>query len=131
MYRAKLAEQQIAVAGIASDIVSNLDINEILQTIMEKTLELLHCQEGSIALYDSVTNELEFRYAKGKELLTRLKIGKGLTGTSALSKKPVRVGDVTKDDRYVAHVKGTLSELDIPLLVGNDLVGVLNIESQG
>lgn len=129
IHRAKLANQQSAVTQIARDVVSNLDIGKILQTILDRTLALLHCQVGSIALYDSSADELELRYAKGKELLRRIKPGNGLVGTAAYTKKPVRIGDVTKDKRYIAVVPSTQSELDVPLLVGEDLVGVLNIES--
>lgn len=129
VHRAQFADQQIAVAEIARNIASNLDIDLILQTILEKSLELLHCQEGSIALYDAATEELEFRYAIGKQNWRRIKPEQGLTGAAAFTRKPVRIGDVTKDERYLAHVKGTQSELDIPLLVGDELVGVLNIES--
>jgi GAF domain-containing protein len=129
VHRTKLAEQQVAVTEIARDIVSNLEIDKILQTILERTLELLHCTEGSIALYDPEENELEFRYAIGKNLLRRIKPGKGLVGAAASTQKPVRIGDVTKDKRYVPIVPSTQSELDVPLLIGEDLVGVLNIES--
>jgi GAF domain-containing protein len=129
VHRVQLAVQQIAVAEIARDIVSNLNIDTILQIILAKSLELLRCPVGSIALYDDTTQELEFRYAIGKQKLRKIGQQQGLMGVAAFSKQPVRVGDVTKDERYSAHVKSTLSELDVPLLIGNDLVGVLNLES--
>jgi GAF domain-containing protein len=130
VHRAQLAERQITVTKIANDILRNLDVDHILQTILDQTLKLLNCREGSIALYDDATEELVLSYAIGKQQWTRISLQQGLMGATAVSKKPVRVGDVTKDKRYLKQVNETLSELDVPLLVGDDLIGVLNIESQ-
>ncbi|MFH1636459.1 MAG: GAF domain-containing protein [Chloroflexota bacterium] len=129
IYRANLSYQRDAVTKIAQTIASSLDSDEILQFILDQSLQLLHGQEGLIALFDRQTDELVFQYAKGKQQWTRISINEGLMGAAARSKEPVRVGDVTQDTRYKAHVSNTRSELDVPLLVGDELVGVLNMES--
>jgi len=50
-------------------------------------------------------------------------------GAAAQERRAVRVGDVTQDERYIQHVAETHSELDVPMLIGKRLVGVLNAES--
>jgi len=129
VYRAELLDQRAAVTEIAREISSKVELDELLQTILEQSLRLLKCRQGSIALFDKHTNELVFQYAMGKQRWTRLRLGEGLMGTCARLSEPVRVGDVAKDSRYVRHVEETRSELDVPMLMGDELVGVLNAES--
>ena len=129
IYRAGLLEQRAAVTEIARYITSELDRDALLQKILGRSLRLLDCGVGSIALLDKATGELKFQYAMGKKIGIRVPVDKGLMSAAAQSRQPMRVGDVTKDNRHVAHVAETRSELDVPLLVGDELVGVLNVES--
>jgi diguanylate cyclase (GGDEF)-like protein len=55
--------------------------------------------------------------------------GKGLTVAAYQSGQPIYVPDVTKDQRFFRGAKETLCELDIPLKVGDRVIGVLNLES--
>lgn len=125
----RLFEQHRALQDIARDITSILDKDELLQKILARSLELLGCEIGSIALLNKATNQLEFQYAVGKKRYLSIPFGRGLIGTAAATRKPVRVGDVTKDSRHIKHVAETRSELDVPMLIGEELVGVLNAES--
>jgi GAF domain-containing protein/anti-sigma regulatory factor (Ser/Thr protein kinase) len=129
IYRTELLDQRAAVTEIAREITSKLDRDELIQTILEQSLRLLKCEDGSIALVDRSTGELVFQYATGRHQRERLRPGEGLTGAAVQLRKLVRVGDVTKDPRYSKHMEETRSELDVPLLVGDELVGVLNVES--
>src|SRR5207245_1796317 len=60
----------------------------------------------------------------------RVPIGTGLIGTAAKEKRPVYVPDVTKDPRYLPCSKKTASELAIPLMVRDEVVGVLDCQSE-
>jgi sigma-B regulation protein RsbU (phosphoserine phosphatase) len=60
---------------------------------------------------------------------TRIKLGQGLTGTAAVTKEPILVGDVRKDPRYLALIPETRSELVVPLLHKDRVVGVFDLES--
>ncbi|MBN1873933.1 MAG: GAF domain-containing protein [Anaerolineae bacterium] len=125
----RLLEQRQTLQEIARDITSILAKDELLQKILEHSLELLGSQAGSICLLDERGEKLEFQYAIGKERLLSVPFGAGLIGTAAELRAPVRVGDVTRDPRYIKHVAETRSELDVPLLIGKELIGVLNIEN--
>jgi len=57
-------------------------------------------------------------------------IGSGITGWSAAHQRILRVDDVTKDPRYIQISANTRSELAIPLVFRNELLGVLNVESE-
>jgi diguanylate cyclase (GGDEF)-like protein len=53
----------------------------------------------------------------------------GITGLAAHKKKVVIVNDSSKDSRYIKGVVGAKSEMAIPIIVNNKVVGVLNFES--
>jgi GAF domain-containing protein len=56
-------------------------------------------------------------------------IGHGVTGHVALTAQPSRVADVSLDPRYLAAEHGMQSELCVPLISGEQVLGVINIES--
>ncbi len=53
----------------------------------------------------------------------------GISGASVLKKRPVYAPDVTQDPRYICAAQSTRSELAIPLMVGDEVVGVLDCQS--
>ena len=53
----------------------------------------------------------------------------GITGTVAAQGRPVRVGDVVEDPRFIDLGPTTRSELCVPLKVGERVIGVVNAES--
>ena len=58
-----------------------------------------------------------------------LGFGEGITGAAAAKKQPVYAPDVSRDSRYVCSAKSTRSELAIPLMVRDEVVGVLDCQS--
>jgi sigma-B regulation protein RsbU (phosphoserine phosphatase) len=85
-----------------------------------------------IFLVDERRGELVLRKAVsygGTNDKTRVKIGEGLTGTAALTKQTIRVGDVSLDPRYLALIPETRSELVVPLIHKDRVVGVFDLES--
>ncbi len=56
-------------------------------------------------------------------------MGEGIIGAAAQQRRPVYVPDVSVDSRYLASVKSTRSELAVPLLVREEVVGVLDCQS--
>jgi sigma-B regulation protein RsbU (phosphoserine phosphatase) len=61
---------------------------------------------------------------------TVIPIGTGITGWVASHRKPLRVDDVIKDPRYITLSENTRSELALPLIYRNELLGVVNVESE-
>jgi GAF domain-containing protein len=127
---AQLFQQREALQEIAQDITSILDRDELLEKTLRRSLELLNCEFGSISVFDPKSQLLRFKYAVGKSSDRYVEMGEGLIGTAARSRTTIRVDDVSKDGRYVEHIGETRSELDVPMIVGKRLVGVLNAESK-
>lgn len=129
IYRANLLDQRATVTEIAHDITSILDGDRLLRRTLKRSLDLLNCEFGSISVFDPTTELLHFRYAVGKSEDKSVAMGEGLIGTAADERHTIRVADVSQDKRYVEHISETQSELDVPMMVGQRLVGVLNAES--
>ena len=88
-----------------------------------------------VLLYDKGTDELRLAEGAGTgadlpEVRSfRTKLGRGLTGICAQLRAIVNVGDVRKDPRYIGVVPECMSEICVPLLVRDELLGVLAVES--
>jgi len=61
----------------------------------------------------------------------RLSLGQGIAGRVMRERQPIRVGDVTVDPHYISHVPGIRSEMAAPLVAGERILGVVNVESPG
>jgi serine phosphatase RsbU (regulator of sigma subunit) len=95
--------------------------------------ELIEFNAVGIYLYHRSTGTLEWFYGRGypqgSEEQVRLKVGQGAVGWTAQHKKPVIIGDVTSDARYLNARPETRSEIIVPLIAEGELVGVFNLES--
>jgi signal transduction histidine kinase len=59
----------------------------------------------------------------------RLRVGQGITGWVARHGKPLRIGDVQRDPRYILLRREVRSELAVPLEVLGEVRGVLNVDA--
>ncbi len=118
---------------INHEITSILDLDELLKEIAELTNRIVPYEIFAIFLVDDEKQDLYLRFAIGHppELLKnlRIKLGDGVTGTAALDRKTIVVDDVRKYPRYIEAVKNARSELAVPLVSKNRVVGVLDIQS--
>jgi two-component system, cell cycle response regulator len=125
--------QRIAVLYDAGQaVLSTLDLDEVLQRILAIASDYFRLHNVAVRLLDKETQELCLRSQTGRqgaEVRERLKFGEGISGAAAQKKQPVYVPDVRKDSRYVCSVATTLSELAIPLMVRDEVVGVLDCQS--
>jgi L-methionine (R)-S-oxide reductase len=66
---------------------------------------------------------------QGKPACVRIAMGKGVCGTAALKRTTVIVRDVHEFPGHIACDSASNSEIVVPLLRGEDLVGVLDLDS--
>lgn len=126
--------QKIALLYDASQaVLSTFELDEVLQQILVIARDYFHLQNVAILLLEKETGELCVRKQIGWDEgldSVRLPMGAGLTGTSADEKRPIYAPDVGKDPRYIPSAKNTRSELAIPLMVRDEVVGVLDCQSE-
>lgn len=59
----------------------------------------------------------------------RIPLGSGLCGASATDRDTLVINDVRADSRYIACSRSTRSEMVVPILAGERIVGVLDLDS--
>jgi signal transduction histidine kinase len=117
---------------VGNVIHSTLEPQEALQLIVSEAVRLMGASSGSVVLINPTTGLLEIHASHNlPAAATKLKlhVGEGVTGWVARTGKPARVGNVRQDPRYVAARRGVQSELAVPLEVGGEIRGVLNMDS--
>lgn len=117
---------------VSNVIHSTLDSQEALQLIVSEAVRVMRASSGSLVLINPTSNFLEIHAAQNLSSAARklkLRVGEGVTGWVAQNGKPVRVGDVTLDKRYVSVRRDVRSELAVPLEVQGEVRGVINVDS--
>jgi sigma-B regulation protein RsbU (phosphoserine phosphatase) len=118
---------------VSGRIASSLDLNEVMGLILDCLSEVVDYDAGGIYIVDPEVTDIVCLAAKGyepdMESRVELKFGGGIVGWVAKNVEPVIVDDVSQDDRYLNARDKTRSEIVVPLLVGDKIAGVLNLES--
>ena len=60
----------------------------------------------------------------------RFPLGKGVVGQVALTRQPMLLNDVTEVPAYIPANPDVRSELAVPLIAKNRLIGVMDLESE-
>jgi sigma-B regulation protein RsbU (phosphoserine phosphatase) len=120
------------LADVGHEVASILDLDELLERLAVLVRRLIDYRTFGILLLNEATGELEIKLAVryGDKLnLPKVKLGDGIVGYAALHRQPVNVPDVSKDPRYIRVVDDCRSELAIPMLVKDRVIGVIDLES--
>jgi sigma-B regulation protein RsbU (phosphoserine phosphatase) len=107
-----------------------------LQTLLNRTGELvsaiINYRIFAIFLLNDRTRELRMRFQIGhtpQVERTRVPVGKGVVGQVALTRQPILLNDVKTSEFYVAANSEVQSEMAVPLIAKNRLIGVIDLES--
>ncbi len=118
---------------VADVVNTTLDLNTILRRVAELVRRVIDYEIFSIMLLNESTQELRPRFAIGypPEVVERLriKVGEGVTGLAAQRREPVLVNDVLKQPEYIEAIPQVRSELAVPLIIKNRVIGVIDIEA--
>jgi sigma-B regulation protein RsbU (phosphoserine phosphatase) len=112
---------------------TTLDLQTLLNRTSELVRALINYRIFAIFLLNDRTHELRMRFQIGhtpQVARTRIPVGKGIVGQVALTRHPILVNDVTQDERYISANPEVRSELAVPLIAKNRLIGVLDLESE-
>jgi sigma-B regulation protein RsbU (phosphoserine phosphatase) len=119
---------------VADVVNTTLDLETTLRRVAELVRKVIDYEIFAILLLNDRTQELRFRFQLGypKEFAerARVKVGEGVTGRAAQLREPVLVDDVTKEPGYIAAIPNVRSELAIPLIIKNRVIGVIDIEAR-
>jgi sigma-B regulation protein RsbU (phosphoserine phosphatase) len=108
-----------------------------LQTLLNRTSELVRSviqyRIFAILLLNDRAKELRMRFQIGHTSQTermRIPIGRGVVGQVALTRQPILLNDVTTSNFYLSVNPDVRSELAVPLIAKNRLIGVMDLESE-
>ena len=126
------ARQLTLLTEISRELTSILNVDELLKRIADLVTRIIDYQMFSILLLDRTGSVLQHRFSlrfgENVQLKHEVPLGVGLVGYAAQHKQAVLAPDVSKDPRYIQANPETRSELCIPLIYKDKVIGVLDIE---
>src|SRR5438552_4018567 len=118
---------------VADVVNTTLDLDTTLRRVAELVRKVVDYEIFAILLLNEKTQDLRIRFQVGypKEVADRMriKVGDGVTGLAAQRREAILVGDVAKDGRQSSATPSARSELAVPLIIKNRVIGVIDIES--
>lgn len=117
---------------LSQEFSSILDLKELLRRIADGIKLLIPYDAFSILLLDEERQCLRFefsvRYDQRVEL-DNVPLGRGITGAAAASRQAVRSDNTLADPRYIPSHDDVRSEVAVPLILHDHVIGVLDLES--
>src|SRR6201981_2917738 len=121
---------------VSRELTSILDREELLRRIAERVKKIVNYDVFTVMLWNEKAQVLEgvfaMHYENSIPSRFRVNLNQGISGHAAASRKPIRLDDVRLDPRYIPcdTCEVVTSELVIPLLLQDRLIGVLDLESK-
>ncbi len=135
---AQAHEDLSALNAIASVVSQSLDLDTVLGSALDKTLEIMKESTGGILLWDEEKQVLCYRVHRGlsdryvREMCLRL--GEGIAGRVAQTGEAILVEDISTDTRAahpdLINAEGVRAFASVPLRSKEKVLGVMNITSQ-
>lgn len=141
LFHPHAADPQIRVEPLQLDFLlkladalnTTLDLNALMHRVADLVRAVIDYRIFAILLINERTHELWMRFQTGHtpEIeRIRIKLGRGITGQAALHRKSILVENVRTIDNYINANPNVLSELAVPLIVKNRVIGVLDLQSE-
>jgi phosphoserine phosphatase RsbU/P len=119
---------------VADVLNTTLDLDTLLQRVAEVVKRVIDYEIFSILLLNERHQELRFRFQIGHlpEVAERIrvKVGEGVTGRAVKERQAILVDDVNKDLGYIEALPRVRSELAVPLITKNKVIGVIDLEAR-
>jgi len=123
-----------ALFQVSTTLQLQLKSDVILEIIVRRVVSTLKAQQASIMLLEPENGELVTRASYGLEAEfsrgARKRIGEGIAGWVALRREAVSLGERAPSSELGRHYKDNrsiTSALSLPLVIGERVVGVLNV----
>jgi sigma-B regulation protein RsbU (phosphoserine phosphatase) len=121
------------LAQMADALNTTLDLETLLNRTSELVRAVIHYRIFAIFLLNDRAHDLRMRFQIGhtpEVQRMRFPVGKGVVGQVALTRQAVLLNDVSTEPNYIAANPDVRSELAVPLIAKNRLIGVMDLESE-
>ena len=116
---------------LGRDVMSVLDLEELLAKIPQLIARLTRFNAFSVYLLDDARQDLRIAYAMGYPdgvtSTLRLKVGEGVVGAAVEEGRPILVNDIRLEPRYRGPRRNMLSQLAVPMRRKGKVIGALNL----
>ncbi|MBO6572013.1 MAG: PAS domain-containing protein [Balneola sp.] len=127
-----------AINDITTSLLNTDSLSEISNTITEKIMTHFDFEDCVIYSFDDQTNLLKQIAAIGPKKnpdssinnAITLKLGEGIVGSVAKTLQPEIVNDLSNDSRYVVDIESNNSEITVPILLNDELIGIIDSEHE-
>lgn len=141
LFHSHAAEPRIRVEPLQLDFLlkladalnTTLDLNALMHRVASLVSNVIDYRIFAILLLNDRTHELWMRFQTGHSPeieRIRIKVGRGISGMAALERRSVLVPDVREVENYINANPAVRSELAVPLIIKNRVIGVLDLQSE-
>ena len=133
----RILDAHALLATVAADLGPDLDVDEVLATVLSAMRKLVDFRGGSVQLIDdgSLYVAASDPPVSPEVAALRVKVGEGLSGRVVASGQPIRSDDIQSDERVLPGVSttgsnaGIASYMAVPLVCLGEVIGALQIDS--
>ena len=117
---------------LTKEFSSILDLDTLLQKIAGGVRTLIQYDGFSVLLVDEAGQVLKHRFSLrfDQRKTEDIPLSRGVTGAAVRARHAIRVADTSSDERYIETSTGIRSEIAVPLIVNDRVIGVMDIESE-
>jgi phosphoserine phosphatase RsbU/P len=130
---ASVAKLDAFMLEVADTLNSTLDLETLLRGVADVVRRIIDYQIFAILLLNDKKQDLRIRFQVGHppEIAERIrvKVGEGITGRAAQKREAILVNDVASSEHYIASGAEARSELAVPMISKNRVIGVIDIEA--
>jgi sigma-B regulation protein RsbU (phosphoserine phosphatase) len=118
---------------LADALNTTLDLNTLMHRVADLVRAVIDYKIFAILLLNDRSEDLRMRFQIGHSSdveRMRIKLGRGVVGQAALQRQSLLIEDVSKSENYIDANPNVRSELAVPLVVKNKVIGVLDLQSE-
>jgi sigma-B regulation protein RsbU (phosphoserine phosphatase) len=118
---------------LADALNTTLDLQTLMQRVADLVRAVIDYRIFAILLINDRTQDLRVRFQIGhtpEAERIRVKLGRGIVGQAAERKAAVLVHDIRTEENYIETNPDVRSELAVPLIIKNKVIGVIDLESE-
>jgi len=122
-----------ALLDVGKELASITELDYLLTRILDISRDVFHFDNAIIRLISDDGKRLEtaasFGYTQ-EATEAPIYLGQGIMGKAAKFRRPYLIHNLTQMDDYIPGIEAARSELAVPLIARDKMIGVFNVESQ-
>ncbi|MEA1994451.1 MAG: GAF domain-containing protein, partial [Euryarchaeota archaeon] len=123
------------IYDLSREMSLSLDMDHISELVLSAAKDILKFDNIDLFILNKETKELQLQRCSGlkdpdRHTTVPLFGEKGITAYVARTMESQNIPDVRKNDRYIPGLEESQSELSVPLIVRDKVIGVIDVESR-